>query len=160
MCSDAGLGHFLGLDVHDFGGDGIPVPEKLMAGQVVTCEPGIYFVDSLLGPALADSSKVNVARNLYRYRAPGCRWWQPLRKASDQASCARLCNTAVLGTELMLVFRLSAQGKMLNRDRIQRMMSFGGVRIEDNVVITESGSINLTSVPKTRTDVEAIASAA
>ena len=55
----SGLGHFLGLDVHDMGGSGLPVPDdKLAPGHVVTCEPGIYFVDSLLGPALADPEKV------------------------------------------------------------------------------------------------------
>ena len=57
--SIAGLGHFLGLDVHDMGGSGLPVPDgKLAPGHVVTCEPGIYFVDSLLGPAMADPEKV------------------------------------------------------------------------------------------------------
>jgi Xaa-Pro dipeptidase len=48
------LGHFLGLQVHDVGPEG-PVPEILMPGHVVTCEPGIYFVDRLLGPAFEDA---------------------------------------------------------------------------------------------------------
>jgi Xaa-Pro dipeptidase len=47
------LGHLLGLQVHDVGPDG-PVPETLVPGHVVTCEPGIYFVDGLLGPAFED----------------------------------------------------------------------------------------------------------
>ena len=47
------LGHLLGLQVHDVGPGG-PVPERLEVGHVVTCEPGIYFVDGLLGPAFED----------------------------------------------------------------------------------------------------------
>ena len=48
------LGHLLGLQVHDVGPGG-PVPDGALApGHVVTCEPGIYFVDGLLEPALED----------------------------------------------------------------------------------------------------------
>jgi Xaa-Pro dipeptidase len=59
-----GLGHLLGLQVHDVGGfrsqaDGEPIPRpaghpalrltrRLMPGMVVTVEPGVYFIDSLL----------------------------------------------------------------------------------------------------------------
>ena len=59
-----GLGHYIGLQVHDIGGfqaseDGgtLPRPEghpylrltrTLDAGQVMTIEPGIYFIDLLL----------------------------------------------------------------------------------------------------------------
>lgn len=59
-----GLGHLLGLQVHDVGGlhaaaesAAVPRPEghpalrltrKLEAGMVVTVEPGLYFIDSLL----------------------------------------------------------------------------------------------------------------
>ncbi len=66
-----GIGHLLGLEVHDAGGfmgssDGgdIPRPDghpylrltrELQSGFVVTMEPGIYFVDSLLEGARADS---------------------------------------------------------------------------------------------------------
>ena len=75
-----GIGHLLGLEVHDAGGfmssaDGgdIPRPDGhpylrltrvLEAGFVVTMEPGIYFIDSLLAGARADSraSRINWAR--------------------------------------------------------------------------------------------------
>jgi Xaa-Pro dipeptidase len=59
-----GLGHLLGLQVHDVGGfrsqaDGEPIPRPaghpalrltrcLAPGMVVTVEPGVYFIDSLL----------------------------------------------------------------------------------------------------------------
>lgn len=53
-----GLGHFLGLDVHDVGtGDG-PVPAQLQPGHVVTCEPGVYFMPLLMDRARANSSQV------------------------------------------------------------------------------------------------------
>ncbi|CAN6456960.1 unnamed protein product [Victoria cruziana] len=41
-----GLGHFLGIDTHDPGG----------YGKVITVEPGCYFIDALLLPALEDSN--------------------------------------------------------------------------------------------------------
>jgi Xaa-Pro dipeptidase len=66
-----GIGHLLGLMVHDAGGfmaapDGgtLPKPEghpylrltrRLEPGFVVTVEPGIYFIDSLLARAKADA---------------------------------------------------------------------------------------------------------
>lgn len=40
-----GTSHFLGLDVHDFGNR----YEKLEAGMVLTCEPGIYIASEGLG---------------------------------------------------------------------------------------------------------------
>jgi Xaa-Pro dipeptidase len=75
-----GIGHLLGLEVHDAGGfmispdDGdIPRPDghpylrltrELQEGFVVTMEPGIYFIDSLLAGARADSraSRINWPR--------------------------------------------------------------------------------------------------
>lgn len=67
-----GLGHLLGLQVHDVagtaaaGGGEIPRPEghpylrltrTLEEGCVVTIEPGIYFIDLLLEEARADSRR-------------------------------------------------------------------------------------------------------
>jgi len=66
------LGHLLGLQVHDVGPSG-PVPDILLAGMVVTCEPGIYFVDGLLEPAFQDPilSGFLVRDEVERYREVG-----------------------------------------------------------------------------------------
>ena len=66
-----GIGHLLGLQVHDVGGlqrspaggeiarpDGHPylrLTRRLEAGFVVTMEPGLYFIDQLLSQARADA---------------------------------------------------------------------------------------------------------
>ena len=102
-----GVGHLLGLEVHDAGGfmespegGDIPRPEGhpflrltrvLQKGFVVTVEPGIYFIDQLLDAARAD-----------------------------------------------------ARGSKINWSRVASLRKFGGIRIEDNVAITETGCENLT----------------
>jgi len=102
-----GLGHLLGLEVHDAGGfmaspegGDIPRPEGhpflrltrvLQKGFVVTVEPGIYFIDQLLDAARADGR----ARNI-------------------------------------------------NWPRVAGLRKFGGIRIEDDVAITDTGCENLT----------------
>ena len=99
-----GLGHSLGLQVHDVAGlrhpDGTPAPapeqhpalrltRTLRPGMVVTIEPGLYFIAMLL---------------------------DPLRN-----------------TSLPMNWRL-----------VDQLSSCGGIRIEDNVAVTESGFDNLT----------------
>ena len=44
------VSHFLGLDTHDCGGKN----EKLVPGNVVTCEPGLYFKDLGIGVRIED----------------------------------------------------------------------------------------------------------
>nr|XP_058900373.1 xaa-Pro dipeptidase isoform X2 [Kogia breviceps] len=110
-----GLGHFMGIDVHDVGGypegvDRVDEPglrhlrtaRHLEPGMVLTVEPGIYFIDHLLDEALADP--------------------------------ARAC--------------------FFNREVLRRFRGFGGVRIEEDVVVTDSGMELLTCVPRTVEEVE------
>jgi len=117
-----GLGHMLGLDVHDMEdlGDivGYPRGEKrnpqfglnflrlsrpLEPGFVLTVEPGIYFI-----PALIDR-------------------WREERAHSD----------------------------FINYDRLAQFVTFGGIRIEDDVLVTSDGARVLGPViPKTIAEIE------
>ena len=101
-----GLGHFLGLQVHDVAGlvdnDGAPLPRPegypalrltrvLEPGNVLTIEPGLYFIDVLL------------------------REW-----------------------------RESGDASMIDWDRVEQLKPFGGIRIEDDILVTETGNEDLT----------------
>ncbi|MEX1062531.1 MAG: aminopeptidase P family protein [Balneolaceae bacterium] len=112
-----GLGHFIGLDTHDVGGypkgvDRIDRPglqylrarRELLPGMVITVEPGIYFIQALLKPALEDPEK----------------------------------------------------SRFLNREKIESFFDFGGIRIEDNLIITENGIENMTALPKDIREIEAV----
>eukprot|EP00933_Yihiella_yeosuensis_P077813 TRINITY_DN8870_c1_g1_i4.p1 TRINITY_DN8870_c1_g1~~TRINITY_DN8870_c1_g1_i4.p1 ORF type:complete len:305 (+),score=54.18 TRINITY_DN8870_c1_g1_i4:66-980(+) len=114
-----GLGHQLGLDVHDVGGyepgkfrkDDPLIKENLRCGRtlkenmVITVEPGFYFIDYLIEEALAD----------------------PIKAA------------------------------FINKDRLHEFWrDVGGVRIEDDVVITSDGCRVLSCVPRTVEEVEAV----
>lgn len=101
-----GLGHFIGLQTHDVAGlidnDGNPIarPEghpylrltrQLEVGNVVTIEPGLYFIEPLLN-----------------------QW----KDGGDAAA--------------------------INWDVVERLAPYGGIRIEDNVVVTAEANDNLT----------------
>jgi Xaa-Pro dipeptidase len=75
-----GIGHLLGLQVHDVGGvmgdvagqererpKGHPylrLTRLLEPGVVVTVEPGLYFIDSLLAKAFADERRAHINWNI------------------------------------------------------------------------------------------------
>ncbi|MGD8358928.1 MAG: Xaa-Pro dipeptidase, partial [Lysobacterales bacterium] len=101
-----GLGHFLGLQVHDVAGlvdndgDAIARPQGhpylrltrvLEAGNTLTIEPGLYFIEPLL-------------RHWREQREPGVIDWE----------------------------------------LVEQLAPCGGIRIEDNVVVTDTGCENLT----------------
>lgn len=122
-----GLGHMLGLDVHDmealgeefvgytekikrrmeFGWQWLRLAKALETGYVITVEPGIYFI-----PALIDR-------------------WKAERKFSE----------------------------FVNYEKIEKYRSFGGIRIEDDILVTEDGCRILgPGIPKSIDEVEAITS--
>lgn len=112
-----GLGHLIGLDVHDVGGylqhcppkPSQPGPNRLRfartlkTGMYVTIEPGCYFIAPLLKKAYSD----------------------PI------------------------------QSKFLVKENLDRFWNFGGVRIEDDVLITKTGVENFAIVPRTVEEIEA-----
>ena len=103
-----GLGHMLGLDVHDmedlgqihvgyddetrpvdqFGIASLRMGRKLQPGFVITNEPGIYFI-----PALIEK-------------------WKTQKINTD----------------------------FINFDRLESYLGFGGIRLEDDILVTKSGS--------------------
>ncbi|KAF3999166.1 aminopeptidase P family protein [Glaciimonas immobilis] len=124
ICFPHGVGHQLGLDVHDmeglgetavgyddsvtrsdlFGMRNLRLAKPLRAGMVLTVEPGIYFIPTLIK-----------------------RW------KDDGLHAA-----------------------MINYDRFGEYLDFGGIRIEDNVLVTTTGARVLgPAIPKTCEAVEA-----
>ncbi|AEO68668.1 uncharacterized protein THITE_2090184 [Thermothielavioides terrestris NRRL 8126] len=112
-----GLGHYLGMDVHDVGGNAnysdpdpmfryLRVRGRLPAGSVVTVEPGIYFCRFIIEPYLKDPKH------------------------------AQYIDAAVL----------------------EKYWDVGGVRIEDDVVVTKNGAENLTTAIKDPDEMERIIS--
>jgi len=118
-----GLGHMMGLDVHDmedlgekfvgydesverssqFGLSFLRFAKKLQTGNVFTIEPGCYFI-----PALIDQ-------------------WKSEKKFTE----------------------------FLNYNLIETYKDFGGIRIEDDILVTETGSKVLgKAIPKTITEIE------
>jgi Xaa-Pro aminopeptidase len=120
-----GLGHMMGLDVHDmenlgedlvgydkdvkrsdqFGIAYLRLGKKLQAGYVLTIEPGIYFIPELI------------------------RTWQKEKKFEEYIDYSRLGD----------------------------YIEFGGIRIEDDIVVTEDGHrIIGKPIPKSIEEVEEI----
>ena len=124
-----GLGHMMGLDVHDmeglgedyvgytdtikrnpeFGWRSLRLGKGLEPGFVITVEPGLYFIGELIDR------------------------WKAERKNAE----------------------------FVNYDAVEKYRDFGGIRIEDDVLITEAGSRVLgRPIPRTIEEVEAMSSQA
>ena len=122
-----GLGHMMGLDVHDmesfgedlvgynnevkrstqFGTAYLRLGRKLETGFVITNEPGIYFI-----PALIDKWRAEKINN-----------------------------------------------EFINFDKVETYKDFGGIRLEDDILITDNGARVLgKAIPKTVAEVEEIMS--
>ncbi len=95
-----GLGHSLGLQVHDVGCRLVPPSDNnpflrntstIAEGQVFTLEPGCYFIEAFLAP---------------------------LRESKAQS--------------------------IISWSQVDALSPFGGIRIEDNLVVTATSSTNLT----------------
>lgn len=123
-----GVGHMMGLDVHDmeplgedyvgytdtirrnpaFGWSSLRLGKAVEPGYVVTVEPGIYFIGELIDR------------------------WKAQRKNEQ----------------------------FIDYDKVETYRDFGGVRIEDDVLVTEEGYRVLgRAIPKTIEEVETMASA-
>lgn len=121
-----GLGHMMGLDVHDMEGLGenlvgydenttratqfgtayLRLGRELQTGFVITVEPGCYFIPELIEK------------------------WKTEGTNAD----------------------------FINFDKVETYKDFGGVRIEDNILVTETGNRVLGKpIPKTVAEVEAMA---
>ena len=120
-----GLGHMIGLDVHDmenlgeqyvgyrdglnrstmFGLKYLRLAKELKEGYVLTVEPGIYFIPELISQ------------------------WKSENKCSE----------------------------FINYNKVEEYLDFGGIRIEDNCLITADGYEVLGDrIPKTVEEVEAL----
>lgn len=112
-----GLGHFMGIDTHDVGGypegterlkepglRSLRTTRVLEEGMVLTIEPGLYFIDATLNPALKNPETT----------------------------------------------------RFFNQEMLQRFRNFGGVRIEDDIVVTSDGMELMTCVPRTVQEIEAL----
>jgi Xaa-Pro aminopeptidase len=120
-----GLGHMIGLDVHDmedlgennvgydqeikrskqFGTAFLRLGRKLEEGFVITTEPGIYFIPGLYNK------------------------WKAEQKHTD----------------------------FINYTEVQKYLDFGGIRLEDNILVTASGSKVLGKpIPKNREEIESL----
>jgi hypothetical protein len=67
-------------------------------------------------------------------------------------------NSGLTAAPLLCVLLLQdpVQSKFLVKDVLTRFMAAGGVRLEDNVVVTGTGAESLTDVPRSVEDVEAV----
>ena len=101
--------------------------------MVITVEPGCYFNPFLLNPAFK-----NPAQAKY------------LNKSSIQTYMVSALVPAYLANR----GKEQAHAKMLNKATDSQ--DFGGIRIEDDVILTATGCETMTDVPRTVDDIEQV----
>lgn len=93
-----------------------------------------------------------------RIERPGIRFLRMRRKLEEGMVITIEPGLYFVPALLNEAFKDPAYANYLNIEEIKSYLNFGGVRIEDNCVITKSGFINLTNVPKSTDEIEAIMS--
>ena len=156
-----GLGHLLGIDTHDVGGYGPGFPERsarpgykslrtaraLEEGMVVTVEPGCYFNEDSIKAAL----KVCAVVVWWCVCVCVCAWvfWWFVAAGGAWLRVLLLHGPPPIHTH-------THSGRPPPAAAIEPFYSFGGVRLEDNVLITADGSHSFTHVPRSVADIEAV----
>ncbi|OBS77193.1 hypothetical protein A6R68_16354 [Neotoma lepida] len=165
-----GLGHFLGLDVHDVGGypelEGPPsgcqrAPGKPYwaggyspSGPVPAAQPGL--VPTVQGAYCATGAHPGAHQpGVERIDEPGLRSLRTARHL--EPGMVLTVEPGIYFIDHLLDQALAdpAQACFFNREVLQRFRNFGGVRIEEDVVVTNSGMELLTCVPRTVEEIEA-----
>ncbi|KAM7059477.1 xaa-Pro dipeptidase isoform 1-T1 [Molossus nigricans] len=133
-----GLGHFLGIDVHDVGG----YPEV----SVDTSAPVAWLW------AVAEPG---APQGVERIDEPGLRSLRTARHL--EPGMVLTVEPGIYFIDHLLDEALAdpARACFFNLEVLQRFRGFGGVRIEEDVVVTDSGTELLTCVPRTVEDIEA-----
>ena len=59
---------------------------------------------------------------------------------------------------LLPAFQDESVSRFLNEEKLRRFIGTGGVRLEDNIIVTEDGLFNMTSGPQSVEEIEAFMS--
>lgn len=155
-----GLGHFLGIDTHDVGGylDGVERPTlagfrslrtaRALQKVRIDCQPPSVIIASHRASGLAAPHMLlcgvvvcvvllcaALLQDMYITVEPGCYFIDMLLDAA-------------LADE--------AKAKFIVPEALARFRGFGGVRLEEDVLVTETGCEVFSHVPRTVEDVEAV----
>ncbi len=95
-------------------------------------------------------------KGVERIDRPGIRYLRVRRELEEGMVITIEPGLYFIPALLRPAFENTDQKACLNVNRLEEMLSFGGVRIEDNLVILEGGNENLTSVAKEIEDIEAL----
>jgi len=91
-----------------------------------------------------------------RIERPGIRFLRARRELQEGMVVTLEPGLYFIPALLKKAFEDEKKSKFLNTNKLPAFFEFGGVRIEDNVVITEDGCENLTDAPKEIKEVEKI----